>query len=92
MHIREEKLPRAQELSGLGQELSREAQVRLDLIDFYRTRGRNAALTCRRFGISRQTQFWRKIGMPVLRHNRFHLPTSALQLPISTRNTKSQSF
>jgi transposase InsO family protein len=43
-------------------ELSREAQVRLHWIDFYLTHGRNAALACRHFGISRQTfyRWWRR--------------------------------
>jgi transposase InsO family protein len=35
--------------------LSREAQKRLPWFDHYPTRGRNAALTCRYFGISRET-------------------------------------
>jgi transposase InsO family protein len=61
MHIRGEKLPRARELSRSGQELSREAQVRLAWMDFYRTRERNAAFTCRHFGISRKTFYrWRR--------------------------------
>src|SRR5713226_6976915 len=62
MHIREEKVPRARQLARTGQELSREAQVRLAWMDFYRTRGRNAALTCRHFGISRETFYgwWRR--------------------------------
>jgi putative transposase len=61
MHIREEKLPRARQLARWGPELSREAQVRLAWMDFYRTRGRNAALTCRHFGISRETFYsWRR--------------------------------
>ncbi len=44
-----------------GQELSREARARLQWMDFYRAH-RNAALTCRRFGISRQTfyRWWRR--------------------------------
>ena len=62
MHIREQKLPRALQLAGSGQELSREALVRLAWIDFYRRRGRNVALTCRHFGVSRQTFYvwWRR--------------------------------
>jgi hypothetical protein len=61
MHIREEKLPGARQLARTGQELSREAQVRLARLDLSRTRGRNAALTCRHFGISRETSYgwWR---------------------------------
>jgi putative transposase len=55
MRIREQKLPRMRELSRSGRELSREALVRLSWMDFYRTHGRNAALTCRHYGISRKT-------------------------------------
>ena len=61
MHIREEKLPRARELSRSRQELSRAALVRLAWMDFYRVRGRNVAFTCRHFGISRKTFYrWRQ--------------------------------
>lgn len=42
-------------------ELSREARLRLQWMDYYRTHGENAALTCRHFGISRQTFYrWRR--------------------------------
>ncbi len=56
------KVPRARQLAGSAVELSREALVRLRWIDFYLTRRRNAALTCRHFGISRQTfyRWWRR--------------------------------
>ena len=41
--------------------LSKEAQKRLAWFDWYRTHGKNAALTCRYFGISRQCfHTWRK--------------------------------
>ena len=41
--------------------LSKEAKKRLAWMDFYRTHGKNAALTCRHFGISRQCfHKWRK--------------------------------
>lgn len=44
-----------------GPELSRAARARLAWMDFYRTH-HNAALTCRRFGLSRQTfyRWWRR--------------------------------
>jgi putative transposase len=59
--IPEQKLPQARQLVRWGQELSREAQVRLAWMDFYRTRGRNVAFTCRHFGISRKTFYrWRR--------------------------------
>ena len=61
MQIHYEKVPRARQLAGSGQELSREASLRLQWMNFYRSHGRNAALTCRRFGISRQTFYrWKR--------------------------------
>jgi len=42
-------------------ELSREARLRLGWMDYYEAHGKNAALTCRHFGISRQTFYrWRR--------------------------------
>ncbi len=55
MQIRDGKVPRARQLARPGQELSRAACARLLWMDFYHTHARNAALTCRRFGMSRQT-------------------------------------
>jgi len=46
--------PRSARLKNVGVELSRAAQVRLSWMDFYR-QTKNVALTCRHFGISRQT-------------------------------------
>ncbi len=60
MQVRDGELPRARQLARTGKELSREARVRLDWMDFYR-RSRNVARTCRHFGISRQT-FYRGQG------------------------------
>lgn len=48
-------------LIGLGPELSREGCQRLKWMDFYSHHEGNAALTCRYFGISRQT-FYRWLG------------------------------
>jgi putative transposase len=43
------------------QGISREARQRLRWMDYYEARGRNASLTCRYFGISRQTFYrWRR--------------------------------
>jgi putative transposase len=68
MHINGEKLPQTRKLAGLGKELSREALIRLAWFDFPRTHGKNVALTCRHFGISRQTFYtWRR------RFDRFNL-------------------
>jgi putative transposase len=52
-------------LATMGVELSRAAQVRLSWMDFYR-KSQNVALTCRHFGISRQTFYrWRKRYEPL---------------------------
>ena len=48
------KPARSARLAAIGVELSRAAQVRLGWMDFYR-KTENVALTCRHFGISRQT-------------------------------------
>src|SRR6266852_2514834 len=60
MQVHDGEFPRARQLARTGKELSREARVRLDWMDFYR-RSRNVARTCRHFGISRQT-FYRWQG------------------------------
>jgi transposase InsO family protein len=59
------KAPRSARLATTGVELSRAAQVRLAWMDFYR-RSQNVALTCRHFGISRQTFYrWLKRYEPM---------------------------
>jgi putative transposase len=62
MQIRWGKIPKARQLARLGNELSREAQLRLEWMSHYLTHGRNAAFTCRHFGIGRQTfyRWWRR--------------------------------
>ena len=58
-----------------GKELSREARVRLDCMDFYH-RCRNVARTCRHFGISRQTFYrWHR------RYNSYNLTTLEARSP-----------
>ena len=53
--------PGALRLAGRGQALSPGAKKRLKWMDYYQQHGRNAALTCRYFGISRQTFYrWRR--------------------------------
>ena len=60
MHIHNGELPRARQLARTGKELSREARVRLQWMDFYR-RSQNVARACRLFGISRQTFYrWQR--------------------------------
>jgi transposase len=55
MQIKSLRLPRSRYLERGAAELSREAQKRLAWFDYHASHGRNAALTCRYFGISRQT-------------------------------------
>lgn len=61
MQIHWAKFPRARALSHSGASLSQTAYARLAWMDFYHTHGRNAALTCRHFAISRQTFYrWKR--------------------------------
>ena len=59
------KPPRVRQLADSGWELSRDAQLRLQWMTHYLTHGRNAAFTCRHFGISRQTfyRWWRRYDL-----------------------------
>jgi putative transposase len=60
MQIRKGKPPRSGQLTRVGVELSRTGRVRLAWMDFYRVT-QNVALTCRHFGISRQTFYrWQR--------------------------------
>ncbi len=53
--------PRSRYLERGAAELSREARKRLAWFDYYPAHGRNAALICRHFGISRQTFYrWQR--------------------------------
>jgi putative transposase len=62
MQIRWGKVPKARELSRFGRALSRPGQLRLQWMSHYLQHGRNAAFTCRHFGISRQSfyRWWRR--------------------------------
>jgi putative transposase len=62
MQIRSGKPPKARQLARLGSELSRDGLLRLQWMTHYLQHGRNAAFTCRHFGISRQTfyRWWRR--------------------------------
>src|SRR5712691_5113633 len=63
MQIHNGELPRARQLARTGKELSREARVRLQWMDFYR-RSQNVARACRHFGISRQAFYrWSRSGV-----------------------------
>jgi putative transposase len=60
--IRWDELSEGRQLARLGKSLRRAAQTRLQWMLFYLFSGRNAARTCRHFGISRQTfyRWWRR--------------------------------
>jgi len=61
MRIVSARPPRSRYLERGAAELSREAHKRLQWFDHYQAHGRNAALTCRYFGISRQTFYrWKQ--------------------------------
>ena len=62
MRIISGTVPGARRLARVeGGEMSRAARLRLQWMDYYEAQGRNAALTCRHFGISRQTFYrWRR--------------------------------
>lgn len=65
MQAKSGKPARSARLAAVGVELSRAAQTRLAWMDFHR-RTQNVALTCRHFGISRQTFYrWRKRYEPL---------------------------
>lgn len=68
MQMKSLRLPRSGCLERGAAELSREAQKRLAWFDYYSRHDRNAALTCRYFGVSRQTFYrWKR------RYNPEHL-------------------
>jgi putative transposase len=61
MRIFSGRVPRSRSLERGAAELSREAQKRLRWFDHYQAHRRKAALTCRYFGISRQTFYrWKQ--------------------------------
>ncbi|MGH9358246.1 MAG: integrase core domain-containing protein, partial [Terriglobia bacterium] len=61
MQLKSLRWPRSRYLERGAVELSREAHKRLQWFDYYQVHGRNAALTCRYFGISRQTFYrWKR--------------------------------
>ena len=61
MRIINGRPPRARYLALGGADLSRAARLRLQWMDYYFGHGENAALTCRHFGISRQSFYrWKR--------------------------------
>jgi putative transposase len=77
-------------LAGHGAELSREARARLKWMDYYRSHGHNARLTCRHFGIAPQTFYrWKRRYDPLRlesledrsrRPHRLRQPTASAEL------------
>ena len=64
MRIKTAHVPGAERLARVP-ELSGEARKRLKWMEHYEGHGRNAALTCRRFDISRQTFYrWERRNDP----------------------------
>lgn len=60
MQMTSGSLPHARRTSSMGPALSGEARKRVAWFDYYAAHGRNAAFTCRHFGISRTTFYrWR---------------------------------
>lgn len=61
MQMKSRSVPHARRLARVGAEISKPARLRLQWMDYYAAHGRNAALTCRHFGISRQTFYrWKR--------------------------------
>ena len=61
MQMRTMRVPRSRYLERAAIDISQKARQRLRWLDHYRTHGNNAALTCRYFGISRQTFYrWKR--------------------------------
>jgi len=61
MRIKNWTTPRTSRLAGKLPALSGEAKLRLKWLDYYHSHGCNASLTCRHFGIARQTFYkWKK--------------------------------
>jgi putative transposase len=93
MQIRWGKAPKARELSRFGCELSRTGQLHLQWMTYYLRHGRNAALTCRRFGISRQTfyRWWRRYDPHNLTtlEDRSHRPRQLRQPTWSTAQVEA---
>ena len=61
MRIMNGNVPHARRLAHTSAALSRTARIRLAWMDYYSSHGRNAALTCWHFSISRQTFYrWKR--------------------------------
>jgi len=76
-------LPRAAQGARAGPTLSRPARQRLKMLQWYEEHGHNASLTCRRFGVSRDTfyRWWRRYQRagPGALEDRSHRPERVRQ-------------
>lgn len=76
-------LPGAAAAARAGPTLSRQARQRLRMLQWYEEHGRNASLTCRRFGVSRDTCYrWLRRyqrGGPRVLEDRSHRPRQVRQ-------------
>jgi len=100
MRIVNGNVPHARRLAQTGAALSRDARVRLAWMDYYAAHGRNAALTCRHFGISRQTFYrWKRRYDPrrldrlearPSRPRRVHQPTWPEELALAVLHHREQ--
>jgi transposase InsO family protein len=76
-------LPRAAHAARAGPTLSRQERQRLKMLQWYEDHGRNARLTCRRFGVSPDTfyRWWRRYQRagPRALEDRSHRPHQARQ-------------
>ena len=92
--------PGARRLAGQGAELSRDARARLKWMDFYRSHGYNARLTCRHFGIAPQTFYrWKRRYDPgrleslkdkSRRPHRLRRPTASAELVEAVREAREE--
>ena len=100
MQIRSGKIPKARQRARLGSELSRAGALRLQWMTHYLQHGRNAAFTCRHFGISRETfyRWWRRYDPRNLstlegrshRPHRRRQPTWSTELAAAVRRLRRQ--
>ena len=93
-------LPKAVQLRST-KDLSREAKLRLQFLDWYRAHGRNARLTCRHFGLSPDTFYrWKRRFQPMVlvslesrshRPKRLRLPTWSPALAMAVLQLRQEN-
>ena len=73
------RVPKARQLARFGQELSRDARLRLDWMSHYLTHGRNAAgRQVRVLALRRQFPRWGKVKLAVLLRERGQVVSTSL--------------